>query len=148
MSPTDFYIATDFAKKDVAHVLAERIQLVTPLTLRARWIINQPAYKDGGLGGELRDDEASAARRVAQEDLEDIACSNLFIQLTSGEKARGGRQVELGYALGRSLQEKFFTIVVCGPREHAFHYHPHVTHVPDQDQLISWLKGYSAGAGL
>ena len=148
MSAPQFYVATDFARKEEAKEVADVLMGSTPLQLRARWITEQPAYFDNGLGGELDREAAEAATRVAVEDLEDIWHSELFVQLTSGEKARGGRHVELGYALGQAIDRPHRQIIALGPREHAFHYHPLVVHAPTVEDLVHWAKGYCAGARI
>ncbi len=148
MSAPQFYVATDFARKEEAREVADALMVATPLQLRARWLTDQPVLLEGGLGGELYDDQAEAACRVAVEDLEDIWHSQVFVQLTSGEKARGGRHVELGYALGQAIDRPHRQIIALGPREHAFHYHPLVVHAPTVEDLVHWAKGYCAGARI
>ena len=141
MRDGSFYVATDFARKEEARAAADRLEALG-FTCRARWCTSQPVHKEGGLGGELAGDDAANALAVALEDLQDIRSAAIFVQLTSGEKARGGRHVELGYALALGR-----TVVAVGPREHAFHYHPDVHSLPDEDALAAWAKGYKAGAG-
>jgi hypothetical protein len=69
----------------------------------------------------------------ARRDLEDINAAELFIAFTEDlaagippGAARGGRNVELGYALARPMP-----VVVCGPRENLFCHLPEVLHYPD-----------------
>lgn len=142
-----FYVATDYARKPDAQEVADLLES-KGMRCAARWCRTQPTFKDGGLGGELTGDDAAAALRVAEEDLEDIFESYVFVQLTSGEKARGGRHVELGYALAYALHDNLRTVVVVGPREHAFHYHPRVVHLSGLDELAGWAENYMAGARL
>jgi hypothetical protein len=143
-----FYVATDYARKEEADAVATAIEQETPLRLRARWIRDQPLFKAGGLGGELYEQDQENARLVARQDLEDINAGNVFVQLTSGEKARGGRHVELGFAICKALGHPAYQVVAVGPREHAFHYHPRVIHLPTAGDLLHWAKGYSSGARL
>ncbi len=149
MRTIPFYVATDYARKSDAARLAEALLSAVPsFVLNARWVTDQPVFVEGGLGGELGPEDAASAARVAEEDLQDIRCSSVFVQLSSGEKSRGGRQVELGYALATQERLAGRAIIVVGPREHAFHYHPAVAHVEDLEQLVAWARGYATGAGL
>lgn len=135
-----FYVATDYARKEEARALAEALieQSGGTLACSSRWIYDQPLFKEGGLGGELDAEDAPKAAQVAREDFDDIASSDIFIQLTSGVKARGGRHVELGYALAINQSQSIIhgdgggsplLVLVVGPREHAFHYLDQVVHV-------------------
>jgi hypothetical protein len=139
------YVAADFARKEAAREVAELLEEYVGIENGARWNTTQPETKEGGLGGELAATDATEALKVACEDLEDICECGVFVQLTTGEKARGGRHVELGYALGLALADNHRQIVVVGPREHAFHYHPRVAHLVSLDELRAWAIGY-AGA--
>jgi hypothetical protein len=142
-----FYVATDFARKEEALGAAALLE-ARGLELNARWLTSQPVLKEGGLGGELEGDHAAAALEIAQQDLDDIRASHVFVQLTSGEKARGGRHVELGFALALACHDRVRAVLAVGPREHAFHYHPHVTHLPSAGDLSHWAAGYVSGAKL
>jgi nucleoside 2-deoxyribosyltransferase len=55
------------------------------------------------------------ARAAADRNLHDIDASDIFILLTTGMAARGGRHFETGYAFARGKP-----IVILGPVEHAF----------------------------
>jgi hypothetical protein len=142
-----FYVATDFARKEEARQAAGLLERAG-LELNATWLTSQPVLIAEGLGGELDGEAAEAARRVADEDLLDITQSSVFVQLTSGEKARGGRHVELGFAIAMKLRDPCRAVVAVGPREHAFHYHPSVIHLPTLQDLSAWGAGYAAGARL
>ena len=136
------YVAADYAKKHLARQVAERLEELG-IGSTARWYSSQPAYKDNGLGGELEGEDAVAAARVAQEDMDDIQSANLFVQLTTGELHRGGRTTELGYAIALKQSWPERLVVCVGPREHAFHYHPLVAHVETVDQLMAFLRGWT-----
>lgn len=155
-----FYVAADYARKEDARALSDALIEGSggELACSARWIYDQPQHKDGGLGGELDDEDAKSAARVAMEDLEDIASADIFIQLTTGEKARGGRQVELGYAFAIAQSQAVIAtspeiegavnpllIMVVGPREHVFHYHPTVVHVSTENTVPVLLSAIDNG---
>lgn len=146
MNSTDkrFYIATDYARKQDAAGLAARLEDLG-FESTGRWYTSQPAYKDDGLGGILEGADAEAAALVAGEDFDDVEAATIFIQLTSGEKARGGRHVELGYALCMQARYSSRVIVIVGPEEHAFHYHPQVVRLRNEAQLESFLLGLVKG---
>ena len=59
------------------------------------------------------------ARDAAERNLKDIDACDVFIVLTTGTPARGGRHFETGYAFALGKP-----IMVVGPVEHAFQYLP------------------------
>lgn len=68
---------------------------------------------------------------AAQEDIADIEDADLLVAFTEPEGAiagrgRGGRHVELGYALASGKH-----VIVCGHRENVFCHLPGVNFVPD-----------------
>ncbi len=89
----------------------------------SRWI-------DGGheLGDFPTDDQRA---RLAREDLEDLDAADVVVLFNPAEDhwaGRGGRHVELGYAIGKGKP-----IVLVGERENVFHWLPAVT-VTTQDE--------------
>jgi hypothetical protein len=79
--------------------------------------------------------------RIAADDIADIERCDVFVAFTEAQLngteswldvlsvARGGRHVELGYALGRLKR-----VVIIGPRENAFH---HLL-LPQVEQFATW----------
>ena len=65
-------------------------------------------------------------QRWALQDLSEVAQADLMIAFTDGQWARGGRHVELGYALALGIP-----VALVGPKEHIFHSHPLVTQFQD-----------------
>ena len=57
-------------------------------------------------------------KRMAEFDIEDINRSEIFVLFSEpkGEKTRGGKHFETGYAYARGLP-----IIVVGEKEHIFH---------------------------
>ena len=67
---------------------------------------------------------ATSMAKEAVEDLADLAASDVLVTFTEGpgkEPGTGGRHTELGVAL--ILQKP---VIMCGPAEQVFHYHPAV----------------------
>ena len=60
-----------------------------------------------------------AALDAAERNLEDIDACEVFVVLTTGSPARGGRHFETGYAFARDKP-----IIVVGPIEHTFSISP------------------------
>lgn len=76
------------------------------------------------------------ARRQAMRDLGDIDASTALLMFTEGGK--GGRHVELGYALGLRRRGQAIDIAVCGDRENVFHALAQIRHFP----TVGALEGY------
>lgn len=75
------------------------------------------------------DDEIprDALARFAIEDIEDIEAADVMVNFTEPSRAgsaRGGRHVELGYAVARGM-----TVIVVGHVENVFHALPQVIYV-------------------
>jgi nucleoside 2-deoxyribosyltransferase len=74
---------------------------------------------------ELAKNEREINASLAQDDLEDIRKSDVFIYFSPGS-ARGGCHVEFGYALRLGLE-----MIIIGERDHVFSYLPGITSYPD-----------------
>jgi hypothetical protein len=133
--PIRLYVAADYARMEDARLLLKLAAMHVDIEPCCRWVAD--GTPGDGLGGGLSLEEAGLAEAAGLDDLEDIDASELFIQLTTGELARGGRQVELGYAIAMSK-----SILVVGPKEHVFHYHPIVQQVTTNGEALAWLAGY------
>lgn len=75
---------------------------------------------------------AAHASEWSERDFSDIDSAQLFVTLTEEADSpyrRGGRHVELGYALARGK-----TVAVIGPRETTFHYL-----VPEHRVFFNWV---------
>jgi hypothetical protein len=71
---------------------------------------------------------------LGQHDLDDLDEADWVISFTGGG-LKGGRHVELGYALARGKR-----LFVVGPRENVFHTLPAVEHHPDWPALQEVLQ--------
>jgi nucleoside 2-deoxyribosyltransferase len=91
---------------------------------------------------EMKDEKPSheEARRFAEEDLHDLFRADMFVAFTEspGEaqgRARGGRHVELGFALAKGK-----AVIVVGHRENVFCHLPEVRQFPDFHEFKCWLE--------
>ncbi len=94
----NFYLAAGWAMRQQARLLAGRIAAATGARCMSRWLCRNPRL------------EASAA---AEQDIMDIGDADLLIALC-GRSTRGGKWIEVGYALGLSLPVVF--LVPAGER--------------------------------
>jgi hypothetical protein len=144
-----FYVAADYARKAEVDSLARTIEALKGWESATGWAHRPPAFEDAGIG--IESDQAQpgfyeGAQAAARADWEDLSRSSIFIQLTTGEKARGGRHVELGMALAIQLgleragvQTRRRRIIACGPRENVFHWLPQVELYDDVETMLEKL---------
>ena len=77
-------------------------------------------------------------RFFAEQDLDDIRRSDIFVIFSVDPllpTVRGGRHVEMGYALGLGKP-----VYVVGPKENIFYYLPGLKHFACISDLISGIK--------
>jgi nucleoside 2-deoxyribosyltransferase len=71
----------------------------------------------------------------ARRDLQDIDQADMLVMFTGGDnRKRGGRHVELGYALACQLD-----VMIVGESENIFHYIDRVWHFADFTDFFDWL---------
>ena len=105
-------------------------------TVTSRWLNGNHQVADDGMTLPGTREEA---RRFCMEDLEDIDRAQLLIAFTEPPRStasRGGRHVELGYALGRGM-----AVMVVGHQENVFCCHPLVEYFVDWESAVSQLRG-------
>lgn len=129
------YVAADYRRQGEARALLEDAERAG-FEVTCRWAIQ--GEPGDGMGGTVSPDQEGFAQAAAVMDLADIRESDVVVQLTTGQLARGGRQVELGAALAWGK-----TILVVGPKEHVFHHHGSVDHVETVAEALGWLKGFA-----
>lgn len=98
---------------------------------------------------------SAAETRVlfARHDLEDITAADMLITFTEDPalapapgSARGGRHVELGYALGiRALSRRSFPVAVVGPRENLFCWLPEIRYRETWAGFLNEMDAEAAG---
>ncbi len=117
MADTRFYIAGRYARRAELAQVADQIERLTGWTSTARWLTGD--HQDIG-----PDDDPDRMRHVAQQDLHDIREADVVFAFTEPPDtpgaARGGRHVELGYAIAHRK-----VIVTIGPLENVFCSIPH-----------------------
>ena len=131
------YLATDFGRADDAAEIAQLVEQDPDVRVVSRWLTElRPEEKAAaaGIGGPPR----GAALEAAERNLHDIDACDVFILMTTGSPARGGRHFEAGYAFARGKP-----IVIVGPVEHAFQHLARAV-VPDAAQLPDALKDIQA----
>lgn len=85
-----------------------------------------------------KDTDEAGLQRAATTNLRDVAAAEFLITFTEEPgidgASRGGRHVELGYAIAAGM-----TVIKIGPRENVFHYHGQVRGAVDLDTAIAVL---------
>lgn len=113
------YLAARFADQAMMRVVGDYLTGLD-FVITARWVY----------GGEAGLSRAGCALM----DIEDVDAADTVVSFTQPERSYnigGGRHTELGYALAKGKR-----LVVIGPREQIFHYHPAVeVHAT----LTAWL---------
>ncbi len=117
MADTRFYIAGRYARRHELERIANHIEQATGWRSTARWLTGD--HQDIG-----PNDDPDRMRHVAQEDLDDIRQADVVFAYTEHPDtpgaARGGRHVELGYAIAHHK-----ITVTIGPLENVFCSTPH-----------------------
>jgi len=120
-----FYLAARYSR--LSEMQKVRLQLQElGHCVTSRWVNGDHQALDNGVTLAASD---IAARRFAEEDLEDIHGADAIVAFTErprSQHSRGGRHVELGYALALDKH-----ILVIGPRENVFCCLPGVISFPD-----------------
>ncbi len=117
------YIGAPYGHRHLVQMVAKQLHDMMPNTVQftSRWH-NSGLKNTMDAGVYLLGSIDQDARRIAQQDLEDIDAADVFLAMTVPDKSdpagwRGGRHVEYGYALGKSKR-----IVLYGPREATFYH--------------------------
>lgn len=126
------YISARYGRHAEAHEIATMLQ-DHGQTVCSTWCLEPENPCDG-----LPCDPASVEHRsLARMDLDEIDEAIVFVALSESPESphgRGGRHVEVGYAIARGL-----TVIVIGPAENLFHALPQVVHVEDPRDLIELI---------
>lgn len=127
---TRFYVSARFGRQEEARQVADHVTRATGWECTASWLTANPGED------EAAHTDPTVMREAAWNDLSDIARADVMFALTEdvgddtsyydcyGERiprevpaswARGGRHVEVGYAITR------IPVILIGPRENVFH---------------------------
>jgi hypothetical protein len=81
-------------------------------------------------------------RRVAVDNLDDVRSADLLILRAEpdGSFVPGGKHVESGAALALGIP-----VIVLGPPENVFHWHPLVAIARDESEMLKRIEGLSGG---
>lgn len=123
------YLCSRWGRRGEMRLCAGQLEALG-VRVTSRWLASD--QHDVQAPGER---EADAAR-FAVEDIEDIDASDALVAFTEAPDShhgRGGRHVELGYAIARGK-----SVIVCGPRENVFCWLPLVVHCP------AWVDALAA----
>ena len=110
------YVAADLDQQKEARTLADA------LTERGHEIVSSWAYTLG-----IRELEINGTREekanIAVAEIGEIRSADCLVVFTKEgfQYSLGGRHVEMGIAMGNGID-----VIVIGPRENVFHYHPSV----------------------
>ena len=136
------YLAARYSRHAELQSYAKTLEEVGH-TITSRWIKGGHQINDEGLSDVAKEEERI---RFALEDIEDLDAADVIINFTEKPRStnsRGGRHVEMGYALGTKAK----VVVVIGPRENVFHCLPKVLYFPNWESFINdeSLKPLSKG---
>ncbi len=110
----NIYLAADFERAEEASEVARLLERLVRARVVSRWHTD-PNAAEAAAATRVAAPATEVALDAATRNLEDIDASDVFVVLTTGLPARGGRHFETGYAYARGKP-----IVIVGPVEHAF----------------------------
>ena len=137
----NIYLAARYSRRaemcQYAWVLQAAGHMVT-----SRWVFGAHERHDGVFDASDDEEHRRLGAEYAHEDIEDINAAQVLIAFTESPgnntgRGRGGRHVELGYALARGLH-----IIICGHWENVFCCLPQIMHYPTWNELArpgGWL---------
>jgi hypothetical protein len=103
------YVAGKFSAKDRLRAMTERLR-GAGYTITSSWV-HAPTSADYRMGTD-----PVLEAREADRDRREVLISDILIVDTLDESVTGGREVEVGLALGKGL-----TVYVVGPVRNVFH---------------------------
>lgn len=136
------YFAGRFSRREELLGYKEALEQMAPdygaeITVTSRWLLG--GHEWSGTADE--DVPVAECARFAEEDLADLRRANVIVCFTESPRsgpARGGRHVEMGYAL--AMQKP---ILCVGYRENVFYCLPEVDFVSTWAQGEEWLLARS-----
>ena len=137
----NIYLAARYSRREELCAYAETLRGLG-FTVTSRWIDGSHQSPD-----ETENAAALALKRQwAGDDLEDIDDASVLVAFTEEPRTgatRGGRHVELGYALGRRMP-----VVIVGPVENVFCSIESIYRFDEFGEgvhaLLSWLEKWRA----
>ena len=126
-----FYLAARFSRK---YEMQEHIKYLVSIghEVTSSWPYEENASTDSFLETATDLDVTLMALRDIQEV--DAADALIYFGEQPRVSTRGGRNVELGYAIGRGK-----LIYHVGPREHIFHWLPDIQYIDALEDIVNQL---------
>ena len=122
------YLAARYSRKKEIKALIP-ILLEHNIRTTSRWL-----HETASETAHLDEFTPTFCQQTAEIDLEDIDDADTFVFFSEDPKIgtpRGGRHVELGFALAKEKR-----IVVIGVHENIFHYLPEIVHYPSVQAFL------------
>lgn len=135
--PLNVYFAARYSLHPQMRLYAEQLERLG-YKVTSRWIYGGHDTVDAN-----HDEDK---QRYAEEDLEDLLLADIIVSFTEDPstqvpgRARGGRHVEFGIAIGMNHYVSNFKVidtVVIGYRENAFHWLPDVEFYPTWEEYLT-----------
>ena len=131
------YLAAQYHRRDDMKVVAEELR-------RAGHIVTA-SWLDETEPPDVTLDQCTEhfLTYTAEQDMDDIRRADIFVLFSVDPllpTVRGGRHVEMGYALGLGKP-----VYVVGPKENIFYYLPGLKHFSCISELIDGIKGVEKG---
>ena len=128
------YVAASYPRK------AEAIALADDLREEGHEIISGWHGEDEGYNTDGREEtpleQCKRLSAAAERDIQDLLACDAIVCITDGETqlTHGGRHSELGICL--ALHKR---VIIVGPREQVFHYHPLVHHYSSVESFLLFM---------
>lgn len=133
------YLAARFSRRAELIGYAAELEQHGRFHVTSRWLFTDHEWS----GADDSRLPVEVGSRFASEDLADVDAADLvvcFTELPRASASRGGRHVEVGYALALSKM-----LVLVGPRENVFYCLPRFVAVPDWPAAMELLTKLPAG---
>lgn len=129
------YLAARYSRKDEIAAKAKQLEHLGFEITSTWWQEHRPANHI------LADYPESENSEYAVRDVDEVLAAEMLILFSEDPTmafVRGGRHVEFGLALGITIAGGY-PVLIVGPRENLFHYHPKVVQVPDWTSALDYL---------
>jgi nucleoside 2-deoxyribosyltransferase len=128
------YVAADFSRAGEAEFLASRLR-EAGTNVVSSWHSAGEAFEVAA-AGKVGGPPADAARNAAVRNIRELESADTVLVMTTGQRARGGRHFETGYA--HALKKR---ILLVGVVEHAFHHLDGIDVVETVDAAVARCGG-------
>jgi hypothetical protein len=129
----DECIASTFNRIDECEAYRRLIEAAGLGRVVSTWHTDASMKAEEALGKETLTVNPEAGLPMAERDISDLNCASALIFLSGGDAGRGGKHVELGYALGLNLR-----IILIGERTNVFHCLPQIERYPSFEAFLGY----------